>query len=477
MLDLVVRGGQVVTTWGVGNWDVAVQGEKIVAIAEPGTLPAEVGRVIDASGKIVVPGGIEPHAHVSSPVPGRPGAITSPPEPVSRAALFGGTTTLTDFAIQHQGLDIPQSIAERTLTWRGNSYCDYSHHCMLRGEIPFDIIGQVREAIEDGFATFKIFTTNIRPTELLTTVDQHRLVGMGQVSGLMDQAATHGGLVFVHAEDDDIVQYMYKKLTLEERTEWYNIHEVHNNMSEDLAFRRVLRLAEWTGAAVYFVHVSAKEGLNAIREARGRGLPVYGETLHNYVSFNAEDYKKPDGPQYHTYPSLKSEEDRLALWDGLLKGGINSMATDGSCTEFAMKVQGRTIQDVSGGHHGIETRLGITYSEGVAKRGMSLGQFVDITSTNAARIMGYYPRKGAIAPGSDADIVLIDPSIHKTLSMADLHIGDYSIWEGWEINGWPVSTILRGKVVVENDEFFGTLGGGRLIPRKIDQDILNRPAC
>jgi dihydropyrimidinase len=477
MLDLIIRGGQVVTTWGVGEWDVAVQGEKIVAIAESGTLPAEVGRVIDASGKIVVPGGIEPHAHVASPVPGRPGAKTSPPEPASRAALFGGTTTLTDFAIQHHGLDIPQAIDERTLTWRGNSYCDYSHHCMLMGEIPFNVIAQVKEAIEEGFPTFKIFTTNIRPTDLLTTVDQRRLVGMGHVSGVMEQAANHGGLMFVHAEDDDIVQYMYQKLTREERTEWYNIHEVHNNMSEDLAFRRVLRLSEWTGAAVYFVHVSAKEGLNAIREARGRGLPVYGETLHNYVSFNAEDYKRPDGPQYHTYPSLKSEEDRLALWDGLLKGGINSMATDGSCTEFAMKVQGRTIHDVSGGHHGIETRMGITYSEGVAKRGMSLEQFVDITSTNAARIMGYYPRKGTIAPGSDADIVLIDPGVRKTLSLSDLHLGDYSIWEGWDIQGWPVTTILRGKVMVEDGQFFGSPTDGQFIPRKIASEILSRPAC
>ena len=293
----------------------------------------------------------------------------------------------------------------------------------------------------------------------------------------MEQVAANGGLMFIHSEDDDIVQYMYGKLAREERTEWHNIHLVHNNMSEDVSYRRVLKLAEWTGAAVYFVHVSARQGVNAIREARGRGMPVYGETLHNYVSFNAEDYKRPEGMKYHTYPSLKSEEDRLALWDGLLKGGINSMATDEVCTDHAMKTSGRTIFDVQGGHNGAEARMGITFSEGVSKPGMSLQRFADVTSANAAKIMGYYPRKGAIAPGSDADIVLIDPSIHKTLSMADLHIGDYSIWDGWEINGWPVATILQGKVVVENWEFSGTLGGGQFIPRKIDQDVLNRPAC
>ena len=476
MINTIISGGQVVTPWGVGDWDVAIEGEKIVAVAAPGTLSRDVARIIDATGKIVVPGGIEPHAHVASPVPGRPGAETSPPEPVSRAALFGGTTTLTDFAIQQAGIDLFQAIEERTSRWRGNSYCDYSHHLMLLGEIPFHVIDQVPEAIQGGFPTFKIFTTNIRPTEVMSG-DQRRLVGMGHLSGLMDQTAAHGGLMFVHAEDDDIVQYMYRKLTEEERTEWFNIHEVHNNQSEDLAFRRVLRVAELTGSALYFVHVSAKEGLNAIREARGRGLPVYGETLHNYVSFTAEDYKKPDGPKYHTYPSLKSEEDRVALWDGLLNGGINSMATDGSCTDYAMKLAGRTIHDVSGGHHGIETRMGITYGEAVVKRGMSLEQFVEVTSTNAARIMGYYPRKGAIAPGSDADIVLIDPSIKKTLSLDDLHLGDYSIWEGWDVSGWPVTTILRGKVMVENGRFFGDPNDGQFIPRRIAPDILNKPAC
>ena len=476
MLDLIIRGGQVVTPWGVGAWDVAVEGEKIVAVAEVGALPGDVGRVIDATGKVVVPGGIEPHAHIAAPIARRPGMETAPPEQVSRAALFGGTTTLTDFAVQHRGIDIFQAIEERTSRWSGKSYCDYSHHCMFLGEPPSNVISQMREAIEAGFPTFKIFTTEVFPVVQIAD-DERRVVGTGNLSALMEQAVAHGGLMFVHSEDDDIVQYMYNKLIDEERIEWFNMHEVHNNMSEDVSFRRVLRVAEWTGAAVYFVHVSAREGVNAIREARGRGLPVYGETLHNYVSFTSDDYKKPDGMQYHTYPSLKSEEDRQTLWDGLLNGGINSMATDEYCTDFAMKTRGRTILDVTGGHNGAETRVGITYSEGVVKRDMSLQRFVDVTSANAARIMGYYPRKGAIAPGSDADIVLIDPDIHKSLSMNDLHIGDYSIWEGWEIDGWPVTTILRGKVVVENGQFFGNLGGGQFIPRKIAPDILNRPAC
>ncbi len=475
MIDLIVRGGQVVTPWGVGDWDVAVEGEKIAAVASPGSIPAEVGRVIDASGMIVVPGGIEPHAHVSAPVAGT-NLLTAPPEEVSRSALFGGTTTITDFAIQGPGVDIPAAIQERTDTWKGHSYCDYSHHVMLLGEIPPEIIAQMNDAVVDGFPTFKIFTTNIRPVAGIP-VDERRLVGMGHLTGVMEEAVTRGGLMFVHAEDDDIVQYMYNKLIREENTEWHNMHVVHNNMSEDLSFRRVLRVAEWTGAATYFVHVSAKEGVDAIQEARGKGMPIYGETLHNYACFNSDNYKEEDGMKYHTYPSLKSEEDRKSLWEGLIKGGINSMATDEYCTSYAVKTQGRSVLDVTGGHNGAEARVGITFSEGVSKQGMSLQRFVDVTSANAAKIMGYYPRKGALAPGSDADIVLIDPSIRKTLSMKDFHIGDYSVWEGRDIIGWPVTTILRGKVVVENGQFHGAGGGGQLIPRKIDQDVLNRPAC
>jgi dihydropyrimidinase len=153
------------------------------------------------------------------------------------------------------------------------------------------------------------------------------------------------------------------------------------------------------------------------------------------------------------------------------------MATDEYCTDFATKIAGRTTHDITGGHNGAETRMGITFSEGVSKQGMSPERFVDVTSANAAKIMGYYPRKGAIATGSDADIVLIDPDFSKPLSMSDLHIGDYSIWEGWQVKGWPVTTILRGKVVVENGQFFASLGDGRLIPRKISGDILSRPAC
>jgi dihydropyrimidinase len=165
------------------------------------------------------------------------------------------------------------------------------------------------------------------------------------------------------------------------------------------------------------------------------------------------------------------------MWDGLVRGGLNTMATDEYCTSWDVKIAGKTISDVTGGHNGAETRVGISYSEGVSKRGMSLQRFVDITSANAAKIMGLYPRKGVIAPGSDADIVLIDPTIKRKLTMDDFHISDYSIWNDYDIEGWPVATILRGAVVVENGEFRATLGGGRFQRRKVEPEFANRPAC
>tara|TARA_B100000315_G_scaffold151163_1_gene139976 strand:- start:8909 stop:10333 length:1425 start_codon:yes stop_codon:yes gene_type:complete len=474
MLDLIIRGGRVVAPWGVGDWDVAVQGEKIVALAAPGTLTDDVVRVIDASGKIVVPGGIEPHAHIAAPIMGQGDLKTAPPEQVSRAALFGGTTTLLDFAIQYPGTDINQAIQERTAVWQGKSYADYAHHLMLLGAIPANVLGQLGEAVEDGFATVKIFTTNVRPA---ASAGEPRLVRMGHLHDLMERIQRLGAMLLVHSEDDDMVQHMYEKLAQEERTEWWNMHLVHSNESEDVSFRRVLRVAEWTGSPVYFVHVSAKQGLDAVGEARAKGMPVYGETLHNYCCFNSDNYREENGMKYHTYPSLKSEEDRLALWDGIVKGGLSTMATDEYCTSWDVKVAGKLVSNVTGGHNGVETRLGITYSEGVSKRGMSLQRFVDVTSANAAKIMGLYPRKGVIAPGSDADIVFIDPGIKRPLVMADFHITDYSIWEGFDVEGWPVLTILRGKVVVEDGELKSSLGSGRFQPRKVDPEYASRPAC
>jgi dihydropyrimidinase len=244
-----------------------------------------------------------------------------------------------------------------------------------------------------------------------------------------------------------------------------------------LSFRRTSGVARATGAAVYFVHTSAKEGVDAVAEARALGVPIYAETLHQYACFNAEYYKTPRGFCAHTYPSLKFPEDQAALWNGLLSGPVSSLATDEYPTSLALKLRGKTIEDVTGGNVGAEARIGIAYTEGVVKRGMSLPRFADITATNAARIFGLYPAKGVIAPGSDADLVLIDPTVRKTLAKDDFHVSDYSPWEGWEVSGWPAMTLLRGKVIAERGKLLGSTSDGRLAARKIEAGVLGRPAC
>ena len=473
MLDLIVRGDRVVTPDRVAELDIAVQGGRIVAVAEPGNLQLEAVRVLDATGKIVVPGGIEPHAHVAYQFVTSSGSITTAnATDVSRAAVFGGTTTILDFAVVRPDSDIFASVKEKDEIWSGKSYADFSYHCMLVGDIPARIMAQVKEAIQEGLPSVKLFTTNVRPP----TGRPHGTT-MGHVAVVMGELARHGGIAVIHAEDEEVVQHSYKRAKEEGWMEWWHMHEIHSNLSEELSFRRTIRTAEWTGAGLYFVHTSAKEGVNAIADARGRGLPVYGETLHNYLCFNADSYREEHGMKYHTYPSLKSEEDRLRLWDGILRGDLQTVATDEFTTDWQTKIEYKTVADVTGGHLGVETRMGITYTEGVVNRGMSLHRFVDVTSANAAKVMGFYPRKGAIAPGSDADICIIDPSVRRRLTMADLHISDYSIWEGWEIAGWPVTTVLRGKVMVEGGELLGSPSDGQRPARKVDPEVLRRPVC
>ncbi len=475
MLDLVIRGGQVVTPQGAGTWDVGVQDDRIAAVTAPGTL-GEAGRVIDATGKIVVPGGVEPHTHLAHFIAMHPdeGLFTLGPEDDTRGMAFGGTTTHVDFCFVRPGTDVATTIEQRAARWKGNAYVDYSFHVTLQGALPLKVFDQLPEAIQGGFPTFKVFTNDVLPPH--PKRHTYRL-DFGRIQLAMEKVAGRGGLMVVHAEDNDVVQFMYEKLREEGRMEGWNLPLVHNKLSEALAFRRTIHVAEATGAPVYFVHTSAKEGVDAVLEARAKGLPVFAETLHHYACFNAEDYRKPRGFCYHTYPSLKYPEDQAALWDGLVRDGVSTTGTDEYPTSLELKLRGKTVEDVTGGNLGAEARMGIVFTEGVVKRRMSLERFAAVTSTNAARILGLYPRKGAIAPGSDADLVLIDPAIHKTLTREDFHVSDYSPWEGWEVRGWPVTTILRGRVLVEGGRLVRDARDGVLVPRKISAEVVHRPAC
>jgi len=440
VLDLVIRGGRVITPQGVGSWDVGVQ-----------------------DGRIAVLG-----AHPESP------SITLGPEEDTRGMACGGTTTHIDFCYVRPGGEIMPVLEQRAARWKGQSHVDYAFHITLAGALPLRVFEQMPEAIQAGHPSFKVFTTNVLPPHPKRAGNR---LDFGRIGLAMEKTAQHGGIMVVHGEDEDLVQFNYERFREEGRMDGTNMHLVHTKLSELLAFRRTIALARAVDATVYFVHTSAREGVEAIGEARSLGLPVYGETLHQYACFNAEYYKTPRGFCSHTYPSLKFPEDQKALWDGLVYGGLSTLATDEYPTSLELKLRGRTIEDVTGGNVGAEARLGIAFTEGVGKRGMSLERFADITATNAAKIFGLYPRKGVIAPGSDADFAIMDPAIRKTLTKDDFHVTDYSPWEGWQISGWPAVTILGGRVIAERGKLVGSTSDGRLLLRKLDPQVLQRPVC
>ena len=479
MLDTIIQGGRVVTPEGVGEYDIGIQGDKIAAVALPRTLEVEARRTIDAAGKVVLPGGIEPHTHIGIPVPevwaGRPEVITQPPEAASRAAAFGGVTTFIDFSgeLPITPGEVPsyrpimEQVEERRNAFAGHSYTDFAFHHILAGAVPPSVIGGIGEAIQSGVASFKIFTTF------------HAIrVPFGHLWAIFQEVSRNGGIMAVHAEEDDVVTYMTEKLKREGNAQGYNLHLVHNNISEDLAFRKIVLLAKHTEVGIYFVHTTAKEGVAAIAEARSQNMPVYGEALHNYLEFTCEDYKKPNGTAIHTYPAIKFADDRDALQRGLVDGSLCTTATDEYTTHKDAKLSGNTIETVCGGHNGIETRMAVTFAKLVSTGRISLERFAAITSTNAAKILGLYPQKGAIAVGSDADIALFDPNLRKVLTLDDLHAdSDYSIWEGFECHGYPVMTILRGKVIVEDGRLVGSSSDGKWVRRKVAAGVLAQPAC
>jgi dihydropyrimidinase len=474
MLDTVITGGLAVLPSGAEPADIGISGETIATIGAPGSLTAlGAGRVVDATGQIVIPGGIDPHVHCNwpMPVPDSEAKLTEPAATVSRAALFGGTTTTIDFAPVEGGLSVQQAIERRQQQWAGQCYGDYAFHTMLLGKLSPEIYAQVAEAVQAGHPTVKIFTTDITPSR------RGRMVQHGDIWEVLKVLAKAGGLAAIHAEDNDIVMHMYEKLMREQRTGFENMAEVHNTLSEELSFNRVIRLAcNVEGAALYMMHTSAATGVRAIADARSRGFPIYGETLHQYLLYTAEDYKKPNGQIYHTYPSLKFKEDQEALWQATDHGAIQTVATDEICCPLRIKLQGRRIDDTTGGNAGVEPRVSLMYTETVEKRGYSLSDFVGLVSTNAAKIMGLYPRKGALAVGSDADIVLLDASKRHIVRAAEMHEADYSPWEGRDLAAWPSLTMLRGKIVVENGAFRGDLKDGQWLTRKVPDEIRVRPA-
>jgi dihydropyrimidinase len=459
MLDLLIKGSTVVSPESAETLDVGVQDGRVVLLASPNTVSLEAGRTIDATGKYLVPGGIDAHVHFNLGL--TPAMRAQSARAGGRAAVFGGTTTFIDFALQRGEESLSSAIeAKKAELASDRPDADYALHAMLTGDISFEVLEEIRDAIAEGVVSFKMFTTFSGPSAsgAMFTDD-------GRIWGVMGQLARHGGVAMVHCEDDCIIDFNVRRLYREGHQEAPNIALARPNLCEEAAISRVVLLARRSGSPLYIVHVSATEGVEILAEAQGRGEPVYGEALHNYLAFTHEDYRRPNGMTYHNYPALKSPRDRDALWAGLTSGVLDTVASDDFTIPLAQKLSGKEVDNAPGGHNGVETRMAYLMSEGVSKRRMSLNRLVEVSSRAPARLFGIYPRKGVVAPGSDADLVLIDPALQHTIRLQELHSDcDYSLWDGWECQGYPVTTIARGEVLVEDGRWVGSSGGGRFVP-------------
>jgi dihydropyrimidinase len=480
--DMLVRGGLVVTPEQEAVLDIGIRDGRIAAILSPGSA-ADARDQVNAEGKIVLPGGVECHAHVFEPMhrgwlqgSDDKDVWLQSPEGATRAAVCGGTTTVLSFAftavhVAGEPLDVTAAIEERQRVFTGHSFCDYGFHPVLTGAVAEPTLASLGEAIRAGTPTVKIFTTDV------TSAQTGIMIDTGSLMEVMAVCARDGGLLMAHTEEDGLIKHMEAKLKREGRADLGNARLVHSDLGEEIAFRRILRLAQSSACPLYLVHVAGPGGLDALRAARCVGQAAYGETLHNLLCFSQEDYGKRDGAKYHIAMGLPSKQANQELWEGLADGSLSTLATDEYTTSYKVKMSGSDIESTPGGHAGIETRGIIGFSEGYAKGRLSLRRFAEVFATNPAKIMGLYPRKGIIAPGSDADLAVWDPQVTRTITMDSLHHdSDYSPWEGWQVRGWPVMTLLRGKIMAAGGRVTGTAADGLWVPRAIADEFRAGPA-
>lgn len=457
--DSVVRGGTVVAGSDVVRCDIGIRAGRIVALGE------EIGPaddVIDATGKIVLPGGIDSHVHISQP--SGPGIVMADDfESGTRSAVFGGNTTVLPFCLQEKGQSLRAAVKAYHAKAEGQCFTDYGFHLIVSDPTP-QVLGQDLPAlIGDGYASFKVFMTY----EGLALTDE-------QILKVMTVAKETGGLVMVHAENYDIIRFMTDKLEGEGHTAPRFHATSRPILAEREATHRALALAELIGVPVVIVHVSNGEAITEIKRARERGMVVMAETCPQYLVLTAKDLEglNMEGAKYVCSPPPRDQASQRDCWAAIADGTFELFSSD-HCPFRYDDEQGKLIPKgrtsfrwVPNGIPGIETRLPILFSEGVMKKRIDLPRFAALTATNHAKTYGMYPRKGTIAVGSDADLVLWDPSIARRIAHADLHDGsDYTPYEGIEVTGWPVTTLLRGKVIVDRGELRTAKGAGTFLAR------------
>lgn len=461
--DLVICGGTVVTASDTLRADVGIRDGRIIAVAEK---LDDADRIIDATGLLVMPGGIDSHVHLAQPAFGGP-AMADGFESGTRSAIAGGNTTVIPFALQPRGASLRTSVVDYHKEADGKSYCDYGFHLIISDPSP-SVLGQELPAlVDDGYSSFKVFMTY----DDLVLNDR-------QLLEVFDCARGCGALVMVHCEGYDAIRFMAERLEAAGKTAPY-YHAVSRPQSvEREATHRAISHAELTDVPIMVVHVSGREPMEQIRWAQQRGLKIYAETCPQYVALTADDLKglnmDESGGKYVCSPPPRDHASWDAIWEGIRTGVFQTFSSD-HCPFFYEGEMGKlnpkartSFRWVPNGIPGVETRLQILYQKGVVEGRITVNEFVALTSTNHAKIYGLYPKKGSIAPGFDADIVLWDPNRKETIRQELMHHGaDYTPYEGLEVTGWPVMTVLRGKVVMENGEIVGEPGDGGFLKRSL----------
>jgi dihydropyrimidinase len=449
----LIKNGRVVTAIDDYTADIFIDGETVTTIGK--TLDIESDVVIDASGKLVLPGGIDPHTHMELPFGG-----TSSSDDFftgTRAAAFGGTTTIIDFAVQTKGESMTSGVDAWHKKAEGKTCIDYGFH-LITTEFEDGDEKEMYKLIDEGISSFKLFMAY--PGVFLADD--------ATIFRAMSAAGTRGGLVCMHAENGIVINEIIKRFLADGRTAPKFHALTRPTIAEAEGVHRAIAIAEMAESPVYIVHLSSTAALNQVRQARDRGIPAFAETCPQYLFHSIEDYGDGwDGAKYVMTPPLREKHNCGELWKGLKMDDLQVISTD-HCP-FCMKEQKELGKDdftkIPNGAPGVENRLALIYN-GVVENRISLNRFVELTSTAAAKMFGMFPKKGTIAIGSDADIVIFDPNGETKFGVEHEHMNvDYSSYEGWTVKGKVETVLSRGRVVIENGEHKGKQGDGQFIKR------------
>jgi dihydropyrimidinase len=456
MSTLLIRNGTLVTALHTFDADILIEGERIHDIA-PSIPDANADRVIDAAGMLIMPGGIDVHTHMDMPFGGTTSCDDF--ESGTRAAAFGGTTTIVDFAIQAKGTKMRDALDTWWKKADGKVCIDYGLH-MIVTDLGTSGLEDMDDLVREGVASFKLFMAY--PNVLM--------VDDATIFKALSQTSKNGALICMHAENGGVIDTIVQRALADGKTAPVYHALTRPVRAEAEAVHRAIALAEMAGAPVYIVHLSSEDALNQVREARDRGLPAFAETCPQYLLLSIEELERPnfEGAKYVFTPPLRERHHLPKLWDGLKHDHLQVVSTDHCPFCFADQKQlGKDdFTKIPNGGPGVENRLQLIHNFGVASGKISLNRFVELVSTTPARLFGMYPQKGEMQVGSDADIVVWDPTADHTITAATHHMRvDYSMFEGFRVRGNARQVISRGEVIIDQGKFMGRIGRGRFLRR------------